>query len=54
MTKNNTRQEMMKDLEIKTTEIKQITTLVNTLEITLYVNNLYADSLEYHYLLPCA
>ena len=54
MTKNNTLQQMMNNLEIKTTEIKQITTLVNTLEITLYVNNLYADSLEYHYLLPCA
>ncbi len=54
MTKNNTQQQMMKDLENKTTEIKQITTIVNALEITLYVNNLYADSLEYHYLLPCA
>ena len=53
MTKNKTeQQQMMNNLEKK--EIKQITTTVNTLEITLYVNNLYADSLEYHYLLPCA
>lgn len=54
MTKNNTQQQMMNNIEVKTTEIKQIKTLVNTLEIKLYVNNLYADSLEYHYLLPCA
>ncbi len=55
MIQNKTeQQQMMKDLENKTKEIKQITTTVNTLEITLYVNNLYADSLEYHYYLPCA
>ncbi len=54
MTKNNTQQQMMNNLENKTTEIKQITTIVNSLEITLYINNLYADSMEYHYLLPCA
>lgn len=54
MTKNNTQNQIMNNLENKKTEIKQIPTIVNSLEITLYINNLYADSMEYHYLLPCA
>ena len=54
MTKNNTQQQMMKDLEIKTKDMKLVASLENAVETTLYLNNLYADSLEYHYLLPCA
>ncbi len=44
----------MKDLEIKTTDMKLVASVENAVETTLYLNNLYADSMEYHYLLPCA
>lgn len=54
MTKNNLQQQLMKDLEIKTADMKLVASVENAVETTLYLNNLYADSMEYHYLLPCA
>ena len=54
MTKNNTQQQMMNNLEIKTTDMKLVASVENAVETTLYLNNLYVDSMEYHYLLPCA
>ena len=54
MTKNKTQQQKMNNLENKTTDMKLVASLENTVETTLYLNNLYADSMEYHYLLPIA
>ena len=54
MTQNNMKHQLMKDLEIKTTDMKLVASVENAVETTLYLNNLYADSMEYHYLLPCA
>jgi hypothetical protein len=54
MIKNNTEQPKMKIIEITKSNSKPLTVVDNTLESTLYLNNLYADSMEYHYLLPCA
>jgi hypothetical protein len=54
MIKNNTEQPKMKIVEITQSNSKPLTVVDNTLESTLYLNNLYADSMEYHYLLPCA
>ena len=54
MTKSKTKQQMMNNLEIKTKDMKLVASVENAIETTLYLNNLYADSMEYHYLLPCA
>lgn len=54
MIKNKVEKQMTENPTSETIEIKQLPVTANTLDNQVYLNNLYADSMEYHYLLPCA